>query len=220
MLSASNCPKINPLSCLDPSQEISMESMSGVTCHSHFNNIIKNNKINSLSSFVNILNDHFNCFPGLMWSDRKPMIEKILEMVELDKCELCKYAYFDSHIPYTRNLVASDDRNYSLLVLCWNPGMESKIHDHPCEGCFVLGLRGCIKETQYEICPDSDEIKIKSEGFFQCGQLSFMNNEVGLHKIGNPFKEGAISLHLYIPPFNSCKVINEYHITTKLFNIT
>jgi hypothetical protein len=34
-----------------------------------------------------------------------------------------------------------------------------------------------------------------------------MNNDIGLHKIGNPNKEaGAVSLHFYTPPFKTCKV--------------
>ncbi len=34
-----------------------------------------------------------------------------------------------------------------------------------------------------------------------------MSDELGLHKIGNPMKDsGSITLHLYTPPFSSCKV--------------
>ena len=34
-----------------------------------------------------------------------------------------------------------------------------------------------------------------------------MSDDIGLHKINNPNKEyGAVSMHLYCPPFQSCKV--------------
>jgi hypothetical protein len=34
-----------------------------------------------------------------------------------------------------------------------------------------------------------------------------MNDDIGLHKVGNGLKDsGSISLHLYTPPFASCKV--------------
>ena len=43
-----------------------------------------------------------------------------------------------------------------------------------------------------------------------------MNDDIGLHKIGNALKRmGAISLHLYTPPFDACKV-NQIHQQTKL----
>ncbi len=42
-----------------------------------------------------------------------------------------KYALFEPMKNYTRNLIATDDETYTLLLLCWNPGKESPIHDHP-----------------------------------------------------------------------------------------
>ena len=43
--------------------------------------------------------------------------------------------------------------------------------------------------------------------FFNEGQVSFMSDDLGLHKIGNPNRDtGSISLHLYTPPFKSCNV--------------
>eukprot|EP00597_Dinobryon_sp_UTEXLB2267_P000752 CAMPEP_0170072226 /NCGR_PEP_ID=MMETSP0019_2-20121128/9924_1 /TAXON_ID=98059 /ORGANISM="Dinobryon sp., Strain UTEXLB2267" /LENGTH=89 /DNA_ID=CAMNT_0010281105 /DNA_START=397 /DNA_END=666 /DNA_ORIENTATION=+ len=34
-----------------------------------------------------------------------------------------------------------------------------------------------------------------------------MADDIGLHKIGNPNKDiGAVTLHLYTPPFSVCKV--------------
>ena len=42
-----------------------------------------------------------------------------------------KYALFEPMKNYTRNLIATDDETYTLLLLCWNPDKESPIHDHP-----------------------------------------------------------------------------------------
>jgi Cysteine dioxygenase type I len=39
------------------------------------------------------------------------------------------------------------------------------------------------------------------------GQITYMNDDIGLHKVGNPNKDvGSVTLHLYTPPFGSCKV--------------
>jgi hypothetical protein len=54
--------------------------------------------------------------------------------VRFDKQDWEAYAHFDASRHYTRNLIATDHVSYTLLLLCWNPGQESPIHDHPCDG--------------------------------------------------------------------------------------
>ncbi len=142
--------------------------------------------------------------------ERKNAINKLLEAVDLDRHDIRKYAFFDEKVPYTRNLISCDGENYSLLMLCWTPGRESRIHDHPCDGCYVKVLRGSIKETRYSVNPRTDAITPSSEIIATAGSITFMNDDIGLHKIGNPSKElGAVSLHLYTPPFKTCKVSND-----------
>ncbi len=134
-------------------------------------------------------------------------IVKILHKVDLTTTEINKFTFFDLEKPYI-----TFENNYIESV--WNAGMESKIHNHPCDGCFIKTIRGCIKETLY--CPNADtnEIKQISNKFYCEGQVSYMNDDLGLHKIGNPNKDlGSVTLHLYTPPFGSCKVtINPYHL--------
>jgi len=134
-------------------------------------------------------------------------IRQILQRVDLTTNEANKYTFFDFEKPYTRNLVATDGVNYTLLVLCWNSGMESKIHNHPCDGCFIKTLRGCIKETVYSMDEATGDIVPKGNKFYCEGQVSYMSDALGLHKIANPNKDvPAVTLHLYTPPFGSCKV--------------
>lgn len=60
-----------------------------------------------------------------------------------------RYALFDSTRHYTRNLIATDNKTFTLLLLCWNPGRESPIHDHPCDGCWLKVLEGSVRECRY-----------------------------------------------------------------------
>ena len=130
-----------------------------------------------------------------------------MERVDLTTNEINKYTFFDFEKPYTRNLVATDHKHYTLLLLCWSPGKESKIHNHPCDGCYVKAVRGSVRESQYTINETTLDIKLSKTRFFNEGQVSYMNDSIGLHKIGNPNKDtGSVSLHLYTPPFSSCKV--------------
>jgi cysteine dioxygenase len=120
--------------------------------------------------------------------------------------ELGTYTYFDNAVPYTRNLITTDNKNYTLLLLCWGAGRESKIHDHPCQGCFVRTIQGSIAESIYTVNAEK-EIRYSRCNTYPEGQTSFMSDTIGLHKIGNPDpQQGAITLHLYLPPYETCKV--------------
>jgi cysteine dioxygenase len=166
------------------------------------------NKITTVACAIEAINSVFNKSSSNysdIWVERKAKIFEILNKINFQPTELSKYVHYDSVIPYTRNLIATDNENYTLLLLCWSPDRESKIHDHPCEGCFVRTLAGTIKESVYTI--KDGEIVFAREGTYGEGLTSFMSDEVGLHKIGNPHPtEGAMSLHLYVPPFRKCKV--------------
>ena len=140
------------------------------------------------------------------WECRKSALTQILKSVKLPSKEISKYVHWNRDLPYSRNLVATDEKNYTLLVLCWNAGRESRIHNHPCQGCFVLPLSGSIVETIYSVDLEKDEIREECIVTHGPGQVSFMNDEVGLHKIGTAHESGAVSLHLYTPPFFNCKV--------------
>ncbi len=141
------------------------------------------------------------------WEEKKTAIFSLLNRLNLTTDEVNKYTYWDGEKPYTRNLVHTDHENYTLLMLCWNPGKESSIHNHPCDGCFINTIRGCIRETRYEVHEERNEIRRSQVKFFNEGQVSFMHDSIGLHKIGNPNKDtGSVTLHLYTPPFKSCRV--------------
>ena len=64
-------------------------------------------------------------------------LEEICRRVNLTTSELNQYKFWDSEKSYTRNLVYTDDKHYTILLLCWTPGKMSPIHDHPCDACFI-----------------------------------------------------------------------------------
>jgi cysteine dioxygenase len=72
----------------------------------------------------------------------------------------------------------------------------------------VKVLQGEIQETKYAVLPDeAGKLQLVSEVVGKLGEVLYMDDSVGLHKIKNPNPlVGAISLHLYTPPYQSCKV--------------
>lgn len=130
----------------------------------------------------------------------------VLARSELPPSEWLRFALYDENKLYTRNLVHRNE-SYALLILRWNPDKESPIHDHPCDGCWLKVLEGNIEETIYTKDDSSDIISEVSHNRYEQGSLTFMHDNIGIHKIANPSRdEPAISLHLYSPPFKACKV--------------
>lgn len=105
------------------------------------------------------------------WLMTKNELTNLLEIVNLSTDEVNKFTFWDSEKPYTRNLISTDNVHYTLLLLCWNPGKESKIHNHPCDGCFVKTLRGCIRESRYSSHNATNEIRLENVRFFNEGQV-------------------------------------------------
>lgn len=96
---------------------------------------------------------------------------------------------------------------FTIIMLVWNGGKESPIHDHPCDGCWVRVLEGNVKETVYDKKEDGT-LEQTSENLYHEGEITWMHDIKGFHKIGNPGTESSVTMHVYSPPFKSAHVIN------------
>ncbi|ETV79234.1 hypothetical protein H257_07301 [Aphanomyces astaci] len=102
--------------------------------------------------------------------------------------DLQPFVHFDRTRNYTRNLVATDNVSYSLIMLCWNKGKYSP---------FTTTLH-------YE---SDGEALVESANALISHGVSYMDDSLGLHKVGNPSEDvDAITLHLYAPPFDQCRL--------------
>jgi len=146
---------------------------------------------------------------ALLKGEEDPVME-LFSNLKLTQEDWAPYAHFDPTKAYTRNLIYTDNEQYTLLLLCWNVGVESKIHDHPCDGCWLQVLQGQVQECRYEYPTKEDgDLKCNADLTFEEGQTAFIDDTIGLHKIGNPGTIPAVTLHLYAPPFAKCKVWDE-----------
>lgn len=127
---------------------------------------------------------------------------------------------------YTRNLICTDNKTFTLLLLVWNPSKpHSPIHDHPCDGCWMKVLKGRIHEKRYQDVNHNKEsttrrsattvsllqLECTSDQVFEKGQdVYFISDNMGYHSIGNAngMNETSITLHLYCPPFQNCTVFS------------
>jgi cysteine dioxygenase len=134
-----------------------------------------------------------------------------------------KYAFSDSSRGYTRNLVDEGNGKSNLLVLVWTPGKGSPVHDHADAHCLMKVLKGSLKETRFDFPRNNaSPPKVIKETLYNENEVTYMADELGLHKISNPDTDKlAVSLHLYTPPNaarEGCNIFNE--MTGKRSHVT
>jgi predicted metal-dependent enzyme (double-stranded beta helix superfamily) len=98
-----------------------------------------------------------------------------------------------------------EDCSYSLQVFVWPPGSWTRIHDHSTWGAFCCVV-GTVMEERYERADDGslpDFARLKKlwrlEWKREDGISTVLPYERGIHRVGNPMGEPAISVHLYGP---------------------
>ena len=55
----------------------------------------------------------------------------------------------------------------------------------------------------------STPLRLRRRVVARSGSVLFINDSIGLHKIDNPFDAPAVTLHCYIPPYDSCQCYEE-----------
>ncbi|KAK5257680.1 Cysteine dioxygenase, partial [Exophiala xenobiotica] len=137
----------------------------------------------------------------------------LMEQYSSQESQWCQYAFADPSRNYTRNLVDEGNGKSNLLLLVWNPGKASPIHDHADAHCVMKILKGTLQETLYSVPPCSSDNgsenssgsitppQIRKETLYHENQVTYISDKIGVHKISNPSPtDVAVSLHLYTPP--------------------
>ena len=183
----------------------SLDSMEGADAYSFYrprassSDLTGEESINTMAGLVRSLDYIFKS--SSYWPTTKEMIEALLKKVSLTTDECNMYTFWDVEKAYTRNLVYTDGKHYTLLLLCWNAGRESSIHNHPCDGCFVKTIRGCVRETRYTVHEETQEVRV-----FACERvcimpfpsqftLSHARPSTGAAKSGAVLQRGAGVIH-------------------------
>ncbi|GMR62431.1 hypothetical protein PMAYCL1PPCAC_32626, partial [Pristionchus mayeri] len=137
-------------------------------------------------------------------------VRRVMEAYKSNPADWRIFAKFDEN-KYTRNLVDIGNGKYNLMIICWPPSMGSSIHDHTDAHCFVKVLAGQLLETQfYWPKEEGERLQVKQKTAYSIDGVSYMSDTIGLHRMENDsHKDGAVSLHLYIPPYTTCNAFDE-----------
>jgi cysteine dioxygenase len=114
-------------------------------------------------------------------------------MVELSNIELSDKIEYSSK-KYTRKVIYIDD-NIEVVVIGWDKGQSSTIHDHPSNGCIYRILCGDMVEYRY-----NSKLNIESMVKLNNGDIGNIMDNRYYHKMSNESGGRASSLHIYSPP--------------------
>jgi cysteine dioxygenase len=106
---------------------------------------------------------------------------------------------------YARNLVYKSTQ-FEIMVMCWNSGQRSSIHDHAGSLGGLKILSGLLTESLFGKAPNG-MIKSLTSGDYEAGSIRVEETSL-IHQISNlQTNDGqAISLHIYVPPLVRMKV--------------
>lgn len=106
---------------------------------------------------------------------------------------------------YSRNLVERT-RWFDLLVLCWDVGQASPIHNHEGQRCWMAVLDGRVEEAYFRTSPSARELVPGQVKVHAPGAVAYINDDIALHRVTPADGRRAISLHLYSLPFDACNI--------------
>lgn len=108
---------------------------------------------------------------------------------------------------YTRNCIIENEE-FELILLCWEEGQKTAIHDHGGEECWVKIIEGKFRETIYKKDENGALISTTS-AVSKVNSSTYMIDFMGYHCLENLSKKRSMSLHLYAKPIRNCNVFDE-----------
>ena len=130
--------------------------------------------------------------------------ESVAQHLSLAKTDVLPYATFSSS-SHTRNCLELNER-FELILLCWEPGQMTGIHDHGGEECWVYFMDSLFEEIIYE--RSQSKLNQTQSKTATNESVSYMSDFLGVHSLKNAGNRRGFSLHLYAKPIRSCNVLN------------
>jgi len=131
-----------------------------------------------------------------------------LDALEDNLQMLAPWWIFDA-CSYRRNLIRRTP-TYEALLLCWQHGQKSPIHDHRGSGCAFRVVEGVVTETIYESEKNSSLVSAATMRWLPPGTIC-ASREWDIHEVANTQpKADLVTLHVYSPPLRD---VNQYCCT-------
>lgn len=105
---------------------------------------------------------------------------------------------------YSRNLIWRCG-DFELLLLCWNEGHVSPIHDHAGQQCWMAVLEGELEEVHFSQGEKDGPLEPGRVKAFPAGGVAYIHDDIALHLIRPKAGTRGVSLHLYSRPIDACR---------------
>lgn len=130
----------------------------------------------------------------------------ILERAAIPSEHFLQYCTWnDKH--YTRNCIARTSE-FELLVICYEPGQSTSIHDYNTQEAWVHPILGSVVEERFEP-PSKGALRKVSSAKLVTDSFSYLHNGRSIHRYINNTEERAATLNLYARPLIKWKVYDE-----------
>ncbi len=125
-------------------------------------------------------------------------LKELLGQLEISFPEICNCVQFCDD-KYERNLLRRTP-HYEALLLCFEPGQRTPIHDHAGSACGVRVIEGEGVETIFQPTEDGWLYAIGSDRLPAGGVVG--SNDMDIHQLSNLQAGGKrlVTLHIYSPP--------------------
>ncbi|HWX76800.1 MAG TPA: cysteine dioxygenase family protein [Candidatus Acidoferrales bacterium] len=133
------------------------------------------------------------------WSVINPArMQDILDRLVITTEDVRPHSLF-SEKRYARNLVYKD-REFEIMIMCWNSGQRSSIHDHAGSLGGLKILQGELTECLFARAANG-MIKSLSSADYAIENTRVEETSL-IHQISNLQSENgkAVSVHIYVPP--------------------
>jgi predicted metal-dependent enzyme (double-stranded beta helix superfamily) len=150
--------------------------------------------------------EEFSALPPALALERVvPVLERLVEDPAFRSSEILPHLERADRAKewYVAGSHNGESRSYSLQIFVWPPGFETKIHDHSTWGALRCVV-GSIVEERFErlddgLQPNRARLRRVWRRVLnrQDGASTVLPYEGGIHRVGNPGPDTAVSVHLY-----------------------
>ena len=135
-------------------------------------------------------------------------LQSRLRRLKNDLREFLPFTRFEEG-SYQRNLVGKSE-HFEALLLCFEAGQRTPIHDHAGSACGVKVIQGVGTETVFEQTEDGWLFATGSTELPACGVVG--SEDMDIHQLSNlqPAGKRLMTLHIYSPPLGE---VGNYSIT-------
>ena len=121
--------------------------------------------------------------------------EQYLREAELEISDLMPYADFDHPVAdgYGRKMVV-DDEHFEIMVMAWNPGDFSAVHDHGYTSWGAVQVFGNVMHHTFSM--SKDVFRVTKKEILPDGAIVKVNNAL-IHQMGNVTSTPYLTVHVY-----------------------